>query len=835
MTETSEPSPLLERLVRRSAAMLRLERWRRAGAAVAGLGFAFLAVSLAGVWLDAAPWFRIAGVVAFGAAILFAVLNVLLRRGPSRPAALARLDAAVSGLRPAASLDDALDASAAPETRALWAAHRRRLEAALAQTRVAPPDPRIEERDPYALRALAMIAAVAAAIAAGGDAGPRLAAAFDWRVKSMGGGAARVDAWLDPPAYTGRPPIMIGAADSTATAPVQSVLHVRAPRAGAAASGALEPLPVETPAAGARAGEDIEERFRLAGGAHVDLQDGRSVDLAAIPDKPPTIELDGPPRANARGSLSLAYKTADDYGVVSAEAVFSRPDAPRALYAPPQMPLTLPRSRDGLGEGKATLDLADSPFAGAKAALTLVAHDEAGNEGRSAASEVTLPQRRFSQPLARALVELRRDLALDPDHQRIRVHTALQALSLAPDLFETSSGVYLGLRAARRGLEGRRSDDDLRGVAELLWTLAVGLEDGDQSQAERDLRAAQENLRAAMARGADEAEIEQRSKELRAAMDRFLQSLAERAQRDPRQSRAPASEGGGKSVSEQDLQKLLDDIDKAMKSGDTARAQELLDQLQDIMENIRPSAQGGGDENRRKMSQALSDLDRLAREEQQLRDETFRNPGDAGKPGARSRGGAKPGAPQEGGDDGAGEQGGSGAPGAASSARERQRALRERLENQQKQMGEAGGAGSEELDAARRAMKEAEDALKPGGGGKGEAVEAQGRAVDALRRGADKLAEDMRNDGQNGGQQAGEGEDGQQPGRSRQRAQGGGETDPLGRSGRKGGDNAGAKYDPLGLPPALRAHKVQEELRRRLGQPERPPEELDYLQRLLKR
>ena len=47
--------------------------------------------------------------------------------------------------------------------------------------------------------------------------------------------------------------------------------------------------------------------------------------------------------------------------------------------------------------------------------------------------------------------------------------------------------------------------------------------------------------------------------------------------------------------------------------------------------------------------------------------------------------------------------------------------------------------------------------------------------------------------------------------------------------------NARQRYDPLGLPPAQRAHRVQEELRRRLGQPERPPEELDYLQRLLPR
>jgi hypothetical protein len=79
------------------------------------------------------------------------------------------------------------------------------------------------------------------------------------------------------------------------------------------------------------------------------------------------------------------------------------------------------------------------------------------------------------------------------------------------------------------------------------------------------------------------------------------------------------------------------------------------------------------------------------------------------------------------------------------------------------------------------------------------------------------------------GEGEGDGEDGPPSGRRRA----GKGQDPLGRNG--GGKQARGKYDPLGLPPAQRAHRVQEELRRRLGQPERPPEELDYLQRLLRR
>jgi hypothetical protein len=47
--------------------------------------------------------------------------------------------------------------------------------------------------------------------------------------------------------------------------------------------------------------------------------------------------------------------------------------------------------------------------------------------------------------------------------------------------------------------------------------------------------------------------------------------------------------------------------------------------------------------------------------------------------------------------------------------------------------------------------------------------------------------------------------------------------------------NPRSRYDPLGAPPAQRAQRVLEELRRRIGDPSRPQEELEYLDRLLRR
>jgi len=794
----------LELMARRSRVMLLAERLLRLGAALATLALSFLALSWSGLWLEVgAPW-RILGVALFAQGGLFLLVREVLRGPPNRRLALRRLDAEdASGLRPATSLEDRLAGEAPdPATATLWEAHRRRLEQVLVALRVAPPRPDLPRRDPFALRALALVAAVATAFVAGDEKWARLQAAFDWRGAPISFETARFDAFLDPPPYTGRPPLVLGDQDigQTREAPVNSVLHLRF--AGAAKTeGALAPI-VEPP--GAEKAAEQEQKFKLAGAARIILPDGRAFNLAAIPDLPPGIELMEPPRNNLRGSMTLRYRTDDDYGVIAAQALLSRPGARRALYPPPQLPLTPLPERDGRGETQATLDLSDSPWAGASATLTLQARDEGGNEGRSKPVEIKLPQRHFTKPLARALAEQRRELALDPEN-RAQVRLALDGLSIAPELFDTPSSIYLGLRAARRGLDGPRSDDQLREVAELLWAMALSLEGGDIAQSERDLREAQRKLREALARGADDQEIAKLTEELRDAMAKFVQGMTEQAAREGDHGASPGAKGEGREISKQDLDKMLDEMGEAGKSGDLAQAQKLLDELENMLENLQPG-HGGGKSSEARQS-GRSELDQLSRDQQQLRDETFQD----AAPKAASPGDKSAGSPQSG--QGARE--------------ERQHALRERLERQREALRRSGEGAPTELDDADKAMKEAEQALGQGQSGAGKAVEAQGRALQALRRGADELARRE--------EEGGAGEEGAQDQRGQPGRKGKGQ-DPLGREmGSRGQYDSHSRYDPLGLPPAQRARRVQEEVRRRLSQPERPAEELDYLQRLLRR
>ena len=142
--------------------------------------------------------------------------------------------------------------------------------------------------------------------------------------------------------------------------------------------------------------------------------------------------------------------------------------------------------------------------------------------------------------------------------------------------------------------------------------------------------------------------------------------------------------------------------------------------------------------------------------------------------------------------------------------------------------------GEQGLDDAGRAMGEAEGAL--GQGQDRQAVDAQGRALEGLQRGMQGMAQQMQ---QMMGQGDGTEQAGDQPGQGQPNARGQTgqrDTDPLGRPTRGRDFSDGRVRVPTADEAAVeRARRIMEELRRKLGDPSRPREELDYFERLLRR
>jgi len=823
----------------------------------------FLAVSWLGLWQFAPRGARIAGVVLFAAGLGVALAPLFRLRWPKPRDISARLDSdAGSKLRPASGLSDTLANDTDPVARALWAAHQARLAELMKAIRVSPPAPRMAERDPYALRFAVALVAFAAAVAAGPELYGRFAAAFDWR----GGGeanaaaASRIDAWIDPPAYAARPPLVIDlkTAEPQKLAVFEdSTLVVRGDPQSVETriEGGLKPVEEKGKLAAA-----LEHRWTIARDGKATILRGggtaASLVFAVTPAGSPTIKLTAEPRANLSGSLTLAYKLDDRYGVMNARADFALPKDPakpatRSLVEPPQVALQTPATPNGVGEARTTADLSEHPWSGARVTMTLTATSVSGRTGSSGPIEITLPERMFHNPVARALVEERRDLVTDPDHAPKRVDTALGALAVAPQLFDTPANVYLGLKEARTSLMAARTDADLLDVAALLWAMAQEIEDGDLSKAAKDLRAAEQALREALKRGASDDEIRKLMAELREAARRFASEMARNAQQSGEDSEQQTV----------DLNKLMDQMEDMARNGSREEAEAMLDQMQEMFENMRGDRQAQESPEERQLRKQIDELGKLLRDQQALRDDTFKSdqrdreqrraekqrggPRGDGEPQA-DEGGPPPGdlgqESEENGDRSAdADQGGN--PGDPELER-RQKALRDRLAEMQRMLKSLGMKGEKGFDDAQGAMKEAEGDLKGdqgdqgaqgqgaqgakgGKSGKGAAVEAQGRALEALREGAKGLGEQM-SQGQGRGQR---GRGGYTARRARPGEQPG--ADPLGRN--REGDR-GTEYGPLREMGSVteRARRVMEELRRRLSDPKRPADERDYFERLLK-
>lgn len=864
---------------------------------VIGLVALFVALSLAGIWAMLPVWVHQAGVALFAIAGFVSLINAVRIPWPTRDEAIRRIERR-SGVahRPASSYeDDIAPETTKPETIALWAAHRERLARAIARLKVGRPSPRADRMDPWALRALVLMLVVPAALLIPGSIRERLMSGFDFGVSAIAD-QTRLDAWVAPPPYTSLPPIMLadGAipvlseedARKLVEVPEASIITVRGSGYGRddlsleiLAEGADGPTLV-TPTAGKPDKTDslrpVEVRAKLEKSARVRVltsgsEAGRWT-FAVTPDLPPKIAESQPPSRTVRGSMKLTYTTEDDYGVESAEAKVEllpeKPSDPSKAWAqpkplsgprlplepPPSLPLRLPRQGDKKAESSTLLDIGPHPWAGQRVKMWLEAKDVAGKIGRSKEKVIVLPERRFRKPLARALIEQRRKLVADSRNSE-RVITALDGLAIAPEDFSESMAVFLGMRTVRHRLDQEQTRPLLNESIDQLWDLALKVEDGDLSDAEKALKDAQKKLSEALERGADDQEIQDLIADLKQKLNDFLNEMQKKAEQERQENGDQANEQS-QQLGQQDIEQLMQDLERNAREGSREEAERMLSELQELMDRLQTGQtqeQQADQQRAQEMMQKLNQLGDLASKQQRLMDNTFgeqrrqengemqeggsqddpnsqsgqnfeqgqgRNPQQGGRPqpGGQQPGGSRQQAEGQQGRDGQGrsQQQQRGKGDGEGSLSERQASLRQELDRLQRELEELGAGDPEKLGRAEQAMRRAEDALDQGD--LAEAAQQQAEALDNMRQAAEQMAQQMQ---QNAQQRMGRGGDSPR--------------DPLGRPQRAQGPDSGQSVRVPDAIDAQRAREILEELRRRAGESLRPDIELDYIDRLLRR
>jgi uncharacterized protein (TIGR02302 family) len=777
---------------------------------------------------------------------------------PNWADALNRIDRAMVGRPVTAALDTQALGGGDAASQAIWQAHKARMQARLSKAEAVSPDLRVSKQDPYALRYVALLLLV-------------MTVGFGslWRSGSLDdlspGGVGQASAagpaweiWIEPPAYTGKPSLYLNEVKVTElTVPKGSALTVRL--YGQVGSLNLsETVSGITEADGADLQTAFSKIIKQDGVIRIEGDDIAEWQITAQTDVPPVVDVSGEVARKLDGEMELPFAASDDYGVERGTATISldvasvdrryglevEPEAREDIVLDLPMPIS-----GGRLEFTETLieNLSEHPWAGLPVTIDLSVMDVSDQMSAPVPVEADLPGRRFFQPIAKALVEQRRDLLWSRANAG-RISQVLRTVTYDPEGFFPSEVAYLRVRMAITRLELATefgiSDEKQEEIAEMLWQAATLLEDGRISNALERLERAQDRLSDAMKEGATSEEIAELMQELSEAMQQYMEQLAQEGEAGEEQQQA---QNESQEVTEDQLQEMLDEIQRLMEEGKMAEAQALLDQLMEMMKNMQVAEGQGSQSQQSPGEQAMEGLQDSLREQQGLSDEAFRdlqeqfspdaqageNEGNEGRNGGQGRGQSHEG---EGGEQGEQEgqqgqgsqqsegqqQGGSGEEG---SLADRQQALRDELERQKRNLpGQGtpeGDAARDALDRAGEAMDRAEEALRDEQ--TADALDAQSDAMEALRDGMRSLSEAMAQE-----QQDGDGQQGQNQGQaSRQN------RDPLGREQGSDGTMGSDEQMLQGENGQRRSRELLDELRRRSGEQDRPEIEREYLKRLL--
>ena len=791
---------------------------------------------------------------------------------PTHAEALDRLDRTMAGRPITALIDAPAIGGDDPATRSVWEAHLARMAEKVREARAPAPDLKISDRDPYGLR---FVAATAFAMALLFGVAGRVQDMDDLLVtpgQAVASGPSW-EGWIEPPLYTGLPSLYLNdITRESFEAPLGSRVSIRL----YGEVGSLSLRQSVSDATSDAAPDAPSQDFTLdqSGEIAIDGPNGRAWQISILADQPPAIVMVGELEGIPPGQMGLTFTATDDFGIATARVEIAldpaNADRRHGLAIDPEprealvldLPLPFNGSRAEFTEILVE-DLSEHPFANLPVTITLSATDDAGQMGQSSEAITRLPGRRFFDPVANALIEQRRDLLWSRENAG-RTAQILRAVTHRPEGAFDDEGAYLMVRSAIRRLES--GVDSISGtlrdeVAELLWNAAIELEEGDLSDALERLRRAQDRLSEAMRQGASDEEIAQLMDELREAMDDYMRQLAQNA--EPQDTDERDQSGETMEMSMNDIDEMLRRIEELMQQGRMAEAQEMLDALRQMMENMQITQGEGGAGPQSPGQEAMEGLQDTLRGQQGLSDESFQdlqdqfNPGRPGQQGQQSQQGQQQGQQpgQQGGQpQGQGQQGeqqqgqngqgqgsqpspldgdnqgeGAGGENDGRSLAERQRDLRRQLQEQAQNLpgtnSEEGREAQDMLDQAGRAMDEAAEALERGD--LADALDSQSEAMEALREGMGQLGEALAQDqsGEEPGQGQAQGD--MAPSQPMQ--------DPLGRAAGNAG-SLGTEEDFERREEAFRrARDLMDELRRRSAEQERPDVELEYLRRLLDR
>lgn len=710
--------------------------------------------------------------------------------------------------RPLSDIQDRLAHESNEETRILWDKSRGALPGALARLRLGLPRPVMAMTDPAALRIGALLILIAGFVMAGNAWPARLRDGL-WPFAISPAGIRTSDTaslTITPPAYTGVETVIVKGVHKDEAPPLDipegSTIKAHVTGGFGKARLSMDQTHLDMDALDDKS-YALETTVLPGSEISIDQMFGARVKTPyrLIADTAPSIRQDGDIVILPRGDIRIPLVLNDDYGVRDLQmrldidpSVVKRPlgkfhDEIRAVMTAGGKDVKL----------QPVYNLSFHPWAGLPVRLSFLATDDKGQAAVLPPISLTLPERKFSNPIAAKLIEIRKQLAWEPEADPKDIGMELIAIVTNPGVYRGDYGVHLALSAAIYRLAYSPGVETAEALIPVLWDVAVHIEDGDVSKAMADLNDIREKLEAALDDpNATDEEIAGLVAQLQDAMQRYFQEMAKSMQQRMQEGQQVliSPEMLTQMLTPQDLQMFFDQLQAQAMSGDKDSAREMLSRLSQLMDTLDPSMNTELPKDMQMMAEAMNKLQDLIDKQQDLLDET------------RNKAEAQAQAPEDQAPDHAQDQ-------------KNQESIRSDLSSLMQAVGEQAGEIPENMGQAEQEMRGSSKSLEAGDAMT--SIEHQQEAIRQLKQAKEQMGQKL---AQRLSQMTGISMGGP-----------GSRLDPLGRPyGKEDGTNPllGEKVKIPDESDRKKIEDILQTLRKKSGDMSRPPEELDYYRRLLK-
>ncbi len=511
--------------------------------------------------------------------------------------------------KPLSSLKDTLSNPEKEITQALWSERIKDLLPILKKLRARAPQPLLPEKDPFALRMALVVALLCAVIVTGPTQSISNLQTSLWpfeRGADLFGRTKLAEMIVIPPDYTALDALKITgiqpASDDPVSIPAGSTFEINV-KGGI---GTPHLLIGDQKTRMAKTGDGVYvSKGTITPGRQISVQQlwrpRLSFAYTLIPDMPPEIAQSDNPKRLQRGELQIPLSLTDDYGVRNLYLQIDLKESdPKPLIGEAYNETRRIMSKGGAepDDVEPIFDLTFHPWAGRMVTINIIASDALNQKAVLAPFEVLLPEKPFYNETARAIIELRKLLIAEPENSASSVQAGLIEIFENLHLYQGDKIVFLGLSSAIYRLQYDPSIESAKSLVDLLWNIAVHIEDGQSGQEYKTLEQAMRALEETLADpNSTQEEIAERMADMQRALANYLQQVAQDMAMQMSRQMQSGDPGAmmqmqmlSNMITPQDMMQFLQEMQREALSGDKNAARDMLSRLSELMQAMRPGA-----------------------------------------------------------------------------------------------------------------------------------------------------------------------------------------------------------------------------------------------------